>query len=125
MLSSQGPWVSFIQNTLDSVEAVSVPVPLSCTQNLLLAGSHPTNAPSLGELGGSSAVGGTVRAGDVPGSPSFIIGWGVLARVDPKVTRQCQSPVILTGLLLPAAGGADFPAAPVQAEHGSPAGSKV
>lgn len=46
-------------------------------------------------------------------------------QLDPKVTQQCQSPVTLAGSLLPAAGGADCPAASVQAEHGRPAGSKV
>jgi len=78
-LSSQGPRVSFFQNTL-KFEAVSFPVPLSCTQNLRLAWSRPTNAPSLGELGGGSAAGRAIRAGDFgsPGSPCFIAGWGVL-----------------------------------------------
>lgn len=77
--------------------------------------------PSLGKLRGH-AMG---SAGDRSslGSPCLITGWG--AQLAPKVTQQCQSPVILAGLLLPAAGGENCPAAPVQAEHGSPAGSKV
>lgn len=56
-------------------------------------------------------MGSVVRAGNSgsPGSPCFLT--GQRAHLASKVTQQCQSPVILAGLLLPAAGGENCPAA--------------
>lgn len=61
----------------------------------------------------------TPESKDVSPHASSQAGVYLSAQLDPKVTWQCHPPVILAGSLLPAAGGADCPAAPAPAERGS------